>query len=521
MYLPLETYRDRLTACWLGKNIGGTLGMPMEWNRQANDVSYYTHNMTGEPLPNDDLDIQILWLIALEDKGLDLDCKTLGQYFNELMIFTHGEYGTAKTNLRAGLQPPVSGSHNNDFKDSCGSFIRAEIWACLFPGHPQLAAEYAFQDAVVDHGDGEGVYAEVFVAAMEAAAFFVSDVRKLVEIGLSYIPASCAVARAVRSAMQCADEGMDRRAARKVMLDTWIGHIEWHYIAPEDEKAGYREGKMGWDVPSNLFILVYSLIKCAGSFDDSICTAVSFGEDTDCTAGTIAALYGLMHGTSCIDRKWIEPIGRGIKTISLDPFRLAGRIPATIDEMSARVEALFQKAIGQFHLDIAQETPDAAPLPDFAAPEYFHNLYQEMETVKFAFPYLNVRLNYLGEPVLRAGEPKKIRFRLSNTSASISGDRVLVHLYAQDEVQVLPGKDAAVFLSMAHLGSGTKDLDFEILVENLERPVYRFVAEFAFEENKKGLTHCVPFVLLSERGEPVPTVWEKRGPYPIPNQPRV
>ena len=245
MYLSLPEYRRRLAGCWIGKNVGGTLGMPMEWNRQENDVTYYTHEMTGEPLPNDDLDIQILWLIALEDQGLSLDCKVLGQYFNELMIFTHAEYGTAKTNLRAGLQPPVSGTHNNDFKDSCGSFIRSEIWACLFPGHPQRAAEYAFQDAVVDHGNGEGVYAEVFVAAMESAAFFETDVRRLVEIGLSYIPASCAVARAARRAIECVEAGMDRRAARKVMLEEWIGHIEWHYISPEDEAAGYKEGKMG------------------------------------------------------------------------------------------------------------------------------------------------------------------------------------------------------------------------------------------------------------------------------------
>ena len=172
-------------------------------------------------------------------------------------------------------------------------------------------------------------------------------------------------------------------------------------------------------------------------------------------------------------------------------------------------------------MDIQFEPENAHPAPDFTAPSYFQNLYREMETVKYAFPYMNVRLDYLGEPVLAPGVPKKIRFLLSNNSASISSDRVLVHLYAQDEVQVLPSKDAAVFLSMAHLGSGTKALDFEILVDSLTRPVYRFVAEFTFEENKKGMTHCVPFVLLNEGGEPVPTIWEKRGPYPIPNQPRV
>ena len=122
--MDLKEYRDRVSGCWLGKNIGGTLGMPMEWERKKNNVTYYTHDITGEPLPNDDLDIQILWLLALEEKGIDVDAKVLGEYFNEYMIFTHAEYGTAKTNLRAGLQPPVSGSFNNSFKDSCGSYIR-------------------------------------------------------------------------------------------------------------------------------------------------------------------------------------------------------------------------------------------------------------------------------------------------------------------------------------------------------------------------------------------------------------
>ena len=144
-----------------------------------------------------------------------------------------------------------------------------------------------------------------------------------------------------------------------------------------------------------------------------------------------------------------------------------------------------------------------------------------MNTVKYEFPYMNVRLDYCGEPVLQAGVPKKIRLIVSNNSASISGDRVQIHLYTQDEVQVLPGKDAVVFVSMAHLGSGTKAAEFTVQVEELTRPVYRFVAEFTFEENKKGMTHCVPFVLLNEGGEAVPTVWEKSGPYPIPNQPRV
>ena len=29
MYLSLAEYRRRLLGCWMGKNVGGTLGMPM------------------------------------------------------------------------------------------------------------------------------------------------------------------------------------------------------------------------------------------------------------------------------------------------------------------------------------------------------------------------------------------------------------------------------------------------------------------------------------------------------------
>ena len=59
--LNTQDYRDRVYACWLGKNIGGTLGAPHECKRYALGLEFY------EPLPdkaaaNDDLDLQLVWL---------------------------------------------------------------------------------------------------------------------------------------------------------------------------------------------------------------------------------------------------------------------------------------------------------------------------------------------------------------------------------------------------------------------------------------------------------------------------
>ncbi|MEW6743837.1 MAG: hypothetical protein AB1486_13865 [Planctomycetota bacterium] len=52
-------FRDRVLACWLGKNIGGMLGMPFEGRREMQDISFYTNLQRGEPAANDDLDLQL------------------------------------------------------------------------------------------------------------------------------------------------------------------------------------------------------------------------------------------------------------------------------------------------------------------------------------------------------------------------------------------------------------------------------------------------------------------------------
>lgn len=43
--IKLEDYRNKSIGCWYGKNIGGTLGAPMEWKRQINDVSFYVQEL--------------------------------------------------------------------------------------------------------------------------------------------------------------------------------------------------------------------------------------------------------------------------------------------------------------------------------------------------------------------------------------------------------------------------------------------------------------------------------------------
>ena len=59
MKINFNTYKDKVEACWIGKNIAGTMGTPYEGRREILDVKGFVTE-PGEPLPNDDLDLQLV-----------------------------------------------------------------------------------------------------------------------------------------------------------------------------------------------------------------------------------------------------------------------------------------------------------------------------------------------------------------------------------------------------------------------------------------------------------------------------
>ena len=178
MILQLNELRDKLAGCWTGKNVGGVLGAPFECKRMIPNVDFYVQDLTQGPPANDDLDLQIVWLAAVERYGRNVNASILGEYWLSYVIPNWVEYGTGKANLKAGIVPPMCGDVDNTYKNSNGCWIRSELWACLAPGHPEIATRYAFEDAIVDHAD-EGMYAEIFTSAIQSAAFVENDREKL------------------------------------------------------------------------------------------------------------------------------------------------------------------------------------------------------------------------------------------------------------------------------------------------------------------------------------------------------
>jgi len=329
--LSRREYRNKVRGCWLGKNIGGTLGGPFEGHKYVNGLTFYSP-VPKEPQPNDDLDLQLVWLKMLEDTGtLNPTLSDFVRYWlNYLSAYPDSEYGVCLMNLERGLRPPISGCFENGFVDNMGAPIRSEIWACIAPGDPQLAASLAYRAAGRAHAGGDGVYGEMFWAAVQSAAFVESDPRTLIRIGLSMIPLSSYITRAIQETLWCYDQG-------------WNWAQTQHHIANlfSNPAQGWRGfGAAALAAPNHAFTVLGWLF--GKDFEDKMLKAVNCGWDTDCTGATLGALLGILEGADALPARWVKPVGDRI--LLYERTRRFNH-PKTVDELTRRTEAVMEKFV--------------------------------------------------------------------------------------------------------------------------------------------------------------------------------
>ena len=320
MKLSYDKYLDKVKACYIGKNIGGTLGGPYEWTHDMLDVKGYI-TPPGQPLPNDDLDLQLAWLHALEQVGpYAIDASMLGEFWLNFIHPCWAEYGIGKANMQRGIAPPASGDLDNDWKHSNGAWIRTEIWACTAPATPETAVTLAMEDAKVDHGAGEGTIAAAFVAALQSCAFALTSLSECIDLALSAIPENSRTAMSVR-----------------LVLDSYKAGKTWQETR-EIVRLSNADIGTGWfEAPSNVAYAVIGMVYGKGDFKKSMLTAINCGDDTDCTAAMVGATMGILHGTSVIPADWAEYIGDEIVTICIANGDVGKSFPKTCTEMASRI----------------------------------------------------------------------------------------------------------------------------------------------------------------------------------------
>ena len=293
MVLEYTTYREKLKGCFIGKTVGGTLGMPLEGYIGTREITYYDPVPT-QMIANDDLDLQVVWLEVLRTCGLPVNRYDLAQGWLAHMRGLCDEYGVVMRNLNHGLYPPLSGSYDNKCTAGMGSVIRTEIWAALAPGDPDLAVKLALEDACCDHAD-DGVDATAFMAALESMAYTSGDIQGIIDAGMKYIPESGRVAKMLRDTLAWWKEKPDPLEIRKKILDKYFV-INWT------------------DVGINLSWILIGLLDGEQEKDPmqkisrGICTAVGLGHDADCTGATLGALFGILYPNH-FEKRWTDPIG--------------------------------------------------------------------------------------------------------------------------------------------------------------------------------------------------------------------
>ena len=75
MILKYEEFRDKMTGCWVGKNVAEFLVLRLSVHVPYRMWIFNIQDLTMGPPANDDLDLQIVWLAAVERYGRNVNAS--------------------------------------------------------------------------------------------------------------------------------------------------------------------------------------------------------------------------------------------------------------------------------------------------------------------------------------------------------------------------------------------------------------------------------------------------------------
>lgn len=342
IFILQNDYVKRVYAGWLGKVIGVRYGAPIEmWSDERIAAffgelnGYVTHY--NDFAADDDTNGPLFFIRALEDYQANehLSAQDIGKTVLNYVPYEHGffwwgGYGvsaehTMYHNLRSGILPPHSGSakqNGNIMAEQIGGQIFIDCWGFVCPGDYQKAARLA-QKAASIAWDGEGIYGGMFIAACISAAFDTRDIYEVIQKALSVIPAECTYAKVVND-MLC-----------------------WHATHPDDWRSclSYIKQEYWMDhyignchIIPNAAIILLSLLYGKGDFSQSLHICNMCGFDTDCNAGNLGAILGVLNGLEQMDLpKWGPEI---------HDFQAASSVVGSLNITDVAASALYFASLG-------------------------------------------------------------------------------------------------------------------------------------------------------------------------------
>ena len=346
---------EKISGAWMGRVCGCMLGKPVEGIRTDELVPFlketgnypmqryilrsdlnkdildkykfsfasrvYADDIDGMPV-DDDTNYPILYQEVIEKYGKDFTPFDVSRAW--IRMQSKDWYCTAERvafcNFVKGYAPPVSAIYKNPYREWIGAQIRGDYFGYINPGKPELAAEMAWRDASVSHIKN-GIYGEMFVAAMLAVAAETDNMEDIILAGLSEIPYTSRLYEDVMFVVDGFKNGMSKEKCFKAIHEKY------------DEHSSH-----GWcHTISNAMIVAASLLYGNGDYEKSICMAVETGFDTDCNGATVGSVVGMAKGIGCIPECWTKPINDTLHTsiFGLDTVKISDRVNLTLKHIKA------------------------------------------------------------------------------------------------------------------------------------------------------------------------------------------
>lgn len=360
--LSSDVLKDKIAGAWYGRICGCLLGKSVEgvkttelvpflkmtgnyplsrYIRRADfkdeDVKQFRFDFphrafadTCEKMPwDDDTNYTVLYQELIERYGADFTAEDVLPFW--IGMQAKYSYCTAERvafcNAIRGYAAPDTAIYENPFREWIGAQIRADYFGYINPGDPERAAEMAFRDASVSHTKN-GIYGEMFVAAMIAAAACLDDVSEVIRAGLAQIPASSRLYEGVTEVMRGFEAGVSvKDCFRKIHenYDEMIAHHWCHTV-------------------SNALIVTAALLYGGNDYGRSVCLAVETGFDTDCNGATVGSILGMKNGRRSIGDEWTSPLHDTLETTlhGVGTVKISDRVEMTLDH----IRKYSAKAIG-------------------------------------------------------------------------------------------------------------------------------------------------------------------------------
>lgn len=327
-----DELRSRIKGAWLGRICGCLLGKPVEcWRtpeiieiaKSQNNWPLHTYLRYDEDMIRKlgrESYLGAAWIDKLDGAAPSDDDTNYTSMAALCIVGRHGRdftpadvakewiasqpkdaYCTAERrafcNFMRGIMPPESATYKNPDREYIGAQIRADYFGYINPGDTETAADMAWRDASISHVKN-GIYGEMFIAAMLARAAVSDDVEDVIRAGLNEIPAASRLAEAINEALDWHAQGLS--------ADECFERIHKKY----NEFDGYD-----WvHTISNAEIVTLCLLFAGDDCAKAICLAVDQGFDTDCNGATVGSIIGMMKGENVLSEEWTKPLCGKLRT---------------------------------------------------------------------------------------------------------------------------------------------------------------------------------------------------------------